>query len=142
MTGSMTAADAAVLFDGARLTIARHLAGLRKSELAHAVAKSPSAVTGWESGTKRPTAATVAQLALRLGVEPAFFTVAAADVAVPTSPPHFRSLRSTTQLARDQALAYGKLAFDIAAGLERRVEFPDVDLPTYPVDAEDLDGDG
>ena len=142
MTGSMTAADAAVLFDGARLTIARHLAGLRKSELAHTVAKSPSAVTGWESGTKRPNAATVAELALRLGVEPAFFTVAADDVAVPTSPPHFRSLRSTTQLARDQALAYGKLAFDIAAGLERHVEFPDVDLPTFPVDADDLDGDG
>lgn len=142
MTGSMTAADAAVLFDGARLTIARHLAGLRKSELANAVAKSPSAVTGWESGAKRPTAATVAELALCLGVEPAFFTVAAEDVAVPTSPPHFRSLRSTTQLARDQALAYGKLAFDVAAGLERHVEFPDVDLPTFPVDAEDLDGDG
>lgn len=142
MTGSMTAADAAVLFDGARLTIARHLAGLRKSELAQTVAKSPSAVTGWESGTKRPNAATVAELALRLGVEPAFFTVTADDVAVPTSPPHFRSLRSTTQLARDQALAYGKLAFDIATGLERHVEFPDVDLPTFPVDADDLDGDG
>lgn len=142
MTGAMTAADAAVLFDGARLTIARHLAGMRKSDLAQAVAKSPSAVTGWESGAKRPSGATVAELALRLGVEPAFFTVAAGPVAAPTGPPHFRSLRSTSQLARDQALAYGQLAFDIAAGLERYVEFPVVDLPTVPVDTEDPDSHG
>ncbi|WP_454301703.1 helix-turn-helix domain-containing protein [Salana multivorans] len=138
----MTAADAAVLFDGARLTIARHLAGLRKSELAQVVGRSPSAVTGWEQGTKRPSASTVAELALRLGVEPSFFAIAAETVAAPTSPPHFRSLRSTSQLARDQALAYGQLAFDIAAGLERYVEFPDIDLPAFPVDADDLDGDG
>lgn len=142
MNRGMSAADAAVLFDGARLTIARHLAGLRKSELAQVVGKSPSAVTGWEQGTKRPSGATVAELALRLGVEPSFFAVSAETVAAPTSPPHFRSLRSTSQLARDQALAYGQLSFDITAGLERHVEFPDVDLPVFPVDADDLDGDG
>ena len=38
--------------------------------------------------------------------------------------PHFRSLRSTSQLARDQAFAYGQLAVDIAGSLERHVEFP------------------
>jgi Zn-dependent peptidase ImmA (M78 family)/transcriptional regulator with XRE-family HTH domain len=138
----MSAADAAVLFDGARLTMARHLAGLRKSELAQVVEKSPTAVTGWELGTKRPSAATVAQLALRLGVDPSFFTVAANDVVIPSSAPHFRSLRSTTQLARDQALSYGQLAFGIAANLERSVEFPKVDIPEHAVDAEDLDADG
>lgn len=142
MTGAMSAADASVLFDGARLTIARHLAGLRKSELAQAVGMSPSAVTGWEQGTRRPSGPTVAQLSLRLGVEPSFFTVAAETVAAPTGPPHFRSLRSTSQLARDQALAYGQLAFGIAAGLERHVEFPDVDLSPFPIDTEDLDCDG
>lgn len=142
MTGTMSAADAAVLFDGARLTMARHLAGMRKSDLARAVNKSPTAVTGWESGTKRPSPPTVAQLALRLGVEPAFFTVAADAVVVPSSAPHFRSLRATTQLARDQAFSYGQLAFGVASGLERHVEFPDVDLPSYPVDIDDLDGEG
>lgn len=122
--------------------MARHLAGLRKSELAQVVGKSPTAVTGWEAGTKRPSAPTVAQLALRLGVDPSFFTVAADDVVVPSSAPHFRSLRSTKQLARDQALSYGQLAFGIAASLERSVEFPEVDIPEHAVDAEDLDGDG
>lgn len=142
MIGTMSAADAAVLFDGARLTMARHLAGMRKSELAKVVDKSPTAVTGWESGAKRPSPPTVAQLALRLGVDPAFFTVAANEVAVPSSAPHFRSLRSTTQMARDQALSYGQLAFGVLAGLERHVEFPDVEIPSYPVDVEDIDGEG
>ena len=142
MNGTMSAADAAILFDGARLTMARHLAGLRKSELAQVVGKSPTAVTGWELGSKRPSAATVAQLALKLGVDPSFFTVTANDVVAPSSAPHFRSLRSTTQLARDQALSYGQLAFGIAAHLERNVEFPQVELPQHAVDAEDLDSDG
>lgn len=142
MTGSMSAADASVLFDGKRLTMARHLAGLRKSELAQAVGKSPTAVTGWESGAKRPTPSTVAHLALRLGVDPSFFTVAADEVVVPSSAPHFRSLRATTQIARDQALSYGQLAFGIAVTLERHVEFPDVAIPTHPVDADDLDDGG
>ena len=142
MTGTMSAADAAVLFDGARLTMARHLAGMRKSDLAKAVDKSPTAVTGWESGAKRPSPPTVAQLALRLGVDPAFFTVAADEVVAPTSAPHFRSLRATTQRARDQALSYGQLAFGVASGLERHVEFPDVDVPSHPVEVDDLDGEG
>lgn len=142
MTGSMSAADAAVFFDGARLTLARQLAGLRKSDLAQAVDKSPTAVAGWENGTKRPTSATVAELAIRLGVDPSFFAVANEGVAGLTSAPHFRSLRSTTQLARDQAQAFGQLAVDIAAGLETHVEYPKIDVPTLPVDTEDLEDDG
>ncbi len=138
----MSAADAAVFFDGARLTLARQLAGLRKSDLAQAVDKSPTAVAGWENGTKRPTSATVAELAIRLGVDPSFFAVANEGVAGLTSAPHFRSLRSTTQLARDQAQAFGQLAVDIAAGLETHVEYPKIDVPTLPVDTEDLEDDG
>src|SRR5690349_16086141 len=107
------AAEAAALFDGGRLTLARLLAGLRKSDLAALVDKSPTAVAAWESGAKRPTAATVGQLALSLSVEPNFFSVRPEDVAAASSTPHFRSLRSTSQLARDQAFAYGQLAVDI-----------------------------
>jgi Zn-dependent peptidase ImmA (M78 family)/transcriptional regulator with XRE-family HTH domain len=127
------AADAATFFDARRLTLARQLAGLRKTELAAKLDKSSTAVAAWESGSKRPTAATVAQLALSLGVEPGFFAVRPDDVAALSSTPHFRSLRSTTQLARDQAFSYGKVAVDIVQTLERHVEFPDVDLPSFPV---------
>lgn len=139
---SNRAADVAALFDGARLTLARHLAGLRKSDLAAKVEKSPTAVAGWESGSKRPTAATVAQLALSLSVEPGFFAIRPDDVAALSTTPHFRSLRSTSQLARDQAFAYGQLAVDIASSLEKHVEFPEPDVPSLPVAVDDRDGDG
>lgn len=135
-------AEVAALFDGARLTLARQLAGLRKSDLAALVAKSPTAVAGWESGAKTPTAATVAQLALSLSVDPGFFAIRPDDIAALSTTPHFRSLRSTSQLARDQAFAYGQVAVDIAASSERHVEFPEVDLPSYPVAMVDTDGDG
>lgn len=53
-------ADVAAFFDGGRLTLARHLAGLRKTDLAALVAKTSTAVAAWESGAKRPTPRTVA----------------------------------------------------------------------------------
>lgn len=133
--------EVAALFDGARLTLARHLAGLRKSELAGLVGKSATAVAAWESGAKRPTAAAVAQLALALAVEPGFFAMRPDDVARLSSPPHFRSLRSTSQLARDQAFAYGQMAVDIASSMERHVEFPVIDMPSFPVPFDDVDSD-
>lgn len=136
------AAEVAAFFDGARLTLARQLAGLRKSDLAALVDKSPTAVAAWESGAKRPTAATVAQLALSLSVDPGFFAIRPQDVAALSTTPRFRSLRSTSQLARDQAYAYGQLAVDIVNSLERHVEFPDRDVPSLPVSADDRDGDG
>jgi Zn-dependent peptidase ImmA (M78 family)/transcriptional regulator with XRE-family HTH domain len=133
-------ADIAAFFDGARLTLARQLAGLRKSDLAQLLDMSPTAVAAWESGAKRPTAVTVARLALSLGVDPGFFAMRPDDVAALSATPHFRSLRSTTQLARDQAFAYGQLAVDIATSLEKHVEYPDPDVPSFPVpiDAGDL----
>jgi Zn-dependent peptidase ImmA (M78 family)/transcriptional regulator with XRE-family HTH domain len=142
VNGADRAAEVAPIFDGARLTLARQLAGKRKSELAALVDKSATAVAAWESGAKRPTAATVAQLALSLSVDPGFFAVRPDDVAAVSATPHFRSLRATTQLARDQAYAYGQVAVDIATSLERHVELPDVDVPSFTVSDEDLAGDG
>jgi Zn-dependent peptidase ImmA (M78 family)/transcriptional regulator with XRE-family HTH domain len=134
-------ADVAALFDGARLTLARHLAGLRKSDLAALIDMSPTAVAAWESGAKRPTAGTVAKLALCLRVDPGFFAMRPDDVAALSTTPHFRSLRSTTQLARDQAFAYGQLAVDIASSLERHVEYPGPDVPSVPVPVDNTEGD-
>jgi Zn-dependent peptidase ImmA (M78 family)/transcriptional regulator with XRE-family HTH domain len=132
----------AAIFDGSRLRLARQLAGLRKTDLAALAGKSATAVAAWESGAKRPTAATVAQLALSLSVEPGFFAVRPDDVAALSTAPHFRSLRSTSQLARDQAFAYGQLAVDIASSLERHVEFPEPRVPTVAVAPEGSVTDG
>lgn len=136
------AAEVAAFFDGSRLTLARHLAGLRKSDLAGRIGKSPTAVAAWESGAKNPTPATVSELALGLSVDPGFFAVRPDDVTATSTTPHFRSLRSTSQLARDQAFAYGQLAVDITASLERHVELPNLDLPNVPVNTRHRDLDG
>ncbi|WP_338765865.1 XRE family transcriptional regulator [Nocardia vulneris] len=135
-------AEVATFFDGTRLTLARQLAYLRKTDLAARIGKSPTAVTAWENGAKHPSAATVAQLSLSLGVEPGFFAQRPNDVAALSATPHFRSLRSTSQLARDQAFAYGRVAVDIASSLERHVEFPEPDIPHASVDSDDHLGDG
>jgi Zn-dependent peptidase ImmA (M78 family)/transcriptional regulator with XRE-family HTH domain len=130
-------ADAARLFSGRRLTLARQVVGLRKNGLAERIGKTPTAVASYENGTKRPATATVAQLALTLKVEPSFFIgVDSREMPVPT--PHFRSLRSTTQLVRDQSYAYGCLVADVAASLEKYVELPSRDVPRWPVPQDEI----
>lgn len=129
--------DAARLFDGERLTLARHLAGLRKNGLAEAVGKTPTAIAAYENGSKRPAPQTVAQLCLSLGVEPEFFMAGLPRFGSSHGAPHFRSLRSTSQLVRDQAYALGQLALSVAATLERHVELPAVDVPHFPVAVDD-----
>ncbi|MFD9000874.1 helix-turn-helix domain-containing protein [Streptomyces sp. NPDC059582] len=129
--------DASRLFDGRRLTLARQLVGLRKNALATKIDKSPTAVAAYENNTKRPAPGTVAQLCLTLGVDPGFFLPGPNQPAVNNSVPHFRSLRSTTQLARDQAFAYGMIAGDVGAALERHVEFPEPNVPRLSVDVDD-----
>ncbi|MFJ8707697.1 helix-turn-helix domain-containing protein [Streptomyces anulatus] len=133
--------DASRLFDGRRLTLARQLAGLRKNALAAQIDKSPTAVAAYESNSKRPAPATVAQLCLTLGVDPSFFLPGPQRSEAGGAIPHFRSLRSTSQLARDQALAYGLVASDVGAALERHVEFPNPDIPRLSVDVDDEDTD-
>lgn len=136
-TAAARLSDAARLFSGRRLTLARQVAGLRKNGLAERIGKTPTAVAGYENGTKRPAPATVAQLALTLKVEPSFFIAAdAPDTPIPT--PHFRSLRSTTQLVRDQAHAYGCLVADVAASLEKYVELPQRDVPRRSVPPDEV----
>ncbi|MFD8366021.1 helix-turn-helix domain-containing protein [Streptomyces hygroscopicus] len=129
--------DASRLFDGRRLTLARQLAGLRKNALASKIDKSATAVAAYENNSKRPAPATVAKLCLTLGVDPGFFLPGPHQPSAATATPHFRSLRSTSQLARDQALAYGIVAGDVGAALERHVEFPEPNVPRLSVDVDD-----
>jgi len=111
--------------------MARQLAGLKKSHLAELIGMSPASVTGWESGAKQPNRATVAKLALALGVEPQFFS---GGPPPRVSTPHFRSLRSTPQIAQDEAEAYGRFVAEVAGLLEASVEFPELLLPDVPVE--------
>lgn len=114
--------------------MARQLAGLRKSQLAERIEMSPASVTGWESGAKQPNRATVAKLSLALKVEPQFFAGGAPAVI---DKPNFRSLRSTPQIAQDEAEAYGRLVAEISGLLDSAVEFPVPTLPDVPVDPDE-----
>lgn len=123
------------VFDGSRLTLARHLKGLTKKHLAERIGKTPTAVAQYEKGT-RPSPATVAKLALALGQDVTFF-MPGPRIDGPVNP-HFRSLRAATQTERNQATAFAKVQADRFALLEREFEFPEVDVPEFPVDGSDV----
>ncbi len=127
----LSAADAAKMFVGSRLTLARQLAGMKKNELAESIGKTPTAIASYEAGRSRPAASTVARLCIALGVEPDFFLATAGTERSEANSlePHYRSLRSTTQLIRNQATAYGWIVNDAVAVFERHVEMPPLDLP-------------
>ncbi|MEU8804157.1 ImmA/IrrE family metallo-endopeptidase [Spirillospora sp. NPDC048819] len=129
-----------MLFDCERLTLARRLRGLRKNQLAQAVGTTPKAIGQYEAGVQRPEEPTMRRLAIALGVPVEFFQAGRSPVSMDGA--HFRSLRSTSQIERDQALAYGRIATDVVAVLEGLVDFPGVDLPEYPVSPDEIAGSG
>ncbi|MCW2948403.1 MAG: ImmA/IrrE family metallo-endopeptidase [Actinoallomurus sp.] len=133
-------AEARLLFDAGRLTLARRLRGMRKNQLAQAVETTPTAIGQYEAGVHRPSERTLSRLAIALGVPVEFFGAGRTPISLDTA--HFRSLRSTTQIERDQALAYGRIAADIVAALEEIVEFPAAELPERPVSPEEIAGPG
>jgi Zn-dependent peptidase ImmA (M78 family)/transcriptional regulator with XRE-family HTH domain len=121
---------ASALFDPRRLQLAREAAGLRKVTLAERVGVSAAAISQYEHGATRPSAASLAKLALALDVPVAFFAARKHETPVaPVASAFFRSLRSTPQLARTCACARATLVWEIARTLEEHVHLPDVRLP-------------
>lgn len=129
---SATDARAAVsLFDPARLRIARQLQRLKRVELAEMVGVSAAAISQYEAGGARPRPAVLAELAMKLGMPVGFF--ASTGRAIPpldAGQGFFRSLRRTTQLDRDAAMAEAAILADLVAAVEQRVVLPALDLPT------------
>ncbi|MEV8376609.1 ImmA/IrrE family metallo-endopeptidase [Kribbella sp. NPDC056861] len=123
------AAGVAVRFDPLRLALARRLRGLRRTELADLIRVTPAAVSQFERGQTRPTLPLVAAMSLALGVPAEFFTLGRSLQPGSASSPHFRSLRTTSQLQRDRALAFAELAADVVTALEQHVELPHLLLP-------------
>ncbi|TDB92498.1 ImmA/IrrE family metallo-endopeptidase [Actinomadura sp. 7K534] len=113
---------------------------MRKNQLAQAVGTTPKAIGQYEAGVQRPEERTVRRLAIALGVPVEFFHAGRSPVSMDGA--HFRSLRSTTQIERDQALAYGRIATDVVALLETLVDFPAVNLPEHPVPPDEIAGSG
>lgn len=116
-------------FDPLRLTLARRLRGLRRTTLAQRIAVTPAAISQFERGQARPTVPLVAAMSLALGLPTEFFRLARPLQPGAATSPHFRSLRATSQLERDRALAFAELAADVLSGLERHAALPQLLLP-------------
>lgn len=119
-------------FDPARLTQARHLAGLTKRQLATDLqAVTATAVGLWESGATSPRAELIGPLAEVLDVVPEFFAAGRYRSRITQDSAHFRSLRSTPAALRAKATAFTQQVDELAAALEALVRFPEVQLPGY-----------
>ncbi|MEU5693652.1 XRE family transcriptional regulator [Actinosynnema sp. NPDC020468] len=121
-------------FDPARLTQARHLAGVTKKALAEAIGVTAAAVGQYEVGASRPRPDLIPLLARELDVPPEFFVAGRPHGRLDTSTAHFRSLRSTRAYQRAKAIAYTEQAWELVNALEKRVDLPPVDLPGVDTD--------
>jgi Zn-dependent peptidase ImmA (M78 family)/transcriptional regulator with XRE-family HTH domain len=119
---------AVAAFEPNALTLARRWRRMSKKQLATQTGVTAAAVSQYELGQARPSAGVLGRLALALCVPVEFF---AAGIPAPVTPghAHFRSLRATTQAERDQALAFGEIAWRVVDVVERYVRLPDLRLP-------------
>lgn len=120
---------AAVAFDPRRLALARQRNGWTKRRLAGLVGVSPAAITQYELGQVRPSAASLSALAAHLGLPVGYFAVGRPVIPLAMEEAHFRSLRSTRQHERQQALATMSHFAELVIVLSRAVRLPEVSLP-------------
>lgn len=130
------AAGVASDFDPARLALARRRAALPRTRLGALVGVTPAAITQYEKGQSKPTLPVLDQLAQHLDVSLEFFRAGRPLPSLPANAAHFRSLRSTTALQREQALAFGELTLAVFAALEDHVQLPEPKLPDFDIPAE------
>lgn len=124
------------VFDPARLTQARVLAGFTKQALAGVLDVSPAAVGQYEAGIITPRPDHLETLARTLGVPVAFFAIGRPHARLDASMAHFRSLRSTRVGQRAKAVAFVEQLWELAHALELRVELPPTDLPAIDLPPE------
>lgn len=120
---------AAIIFDPGRLTQARRLRGLLKTELAARVDVTPAAITQFEAGDFKPAPATLRRLAQALQMPIEYFGRGREQFFVNEVDANFRSLRSTSKKERSQASAQLELLAELVHLVERHIELPEVDIP-------------
>jgi Zn-dependent peptidase ImmA (M78 family)/transcriptional regulator with XRE-family HTH domain len=121
-------------FDPRRLALARCAAGKTKSDLARDLGLSPASISQYEAGNTTPRPGVIAELALLLAVDPAYFQRMPGRREVsPASRSFFRSLRATRQFERDEADALSEHVYDVIAFVESRATLALPDLPSLPV---------
>ncbi|MBC7366217.1 MAG: ImmA/IrrE family metallo-endopeptidase [Undibacterium sp.] len=117
-----------------RITQARELLGLTKTELACELDVSPAAVAQWENGTKNPTTVNLAQLSLRLGFPISTFFRAPPTWLARKGPISFRASKSAeTRRTNLQAEQLVSLVAEAYAWLSKKVRLPASNLPDMGV---------
>lgn len=127
------ASGALIDFDGNRLSMARRLRRMQRTTLAAKTGVTTAAITQYERGG-RPTNTVAAELALALGLPIEFFRQGRPLTAVPAGAAHFRSLRATSAISRNQALAFSEIALAVIETVEQYVDLPQVADIIEPVD--------
>jgi len=119
-------------FDPARLTQARHIAGMTKRDVALRVGLTAAAIGQYETGAiARPSRPIVQSLATLFDVPEAFFAPGRAYTKLDPSMAHFRKLRSTRVGQQNQAVACAEQVWELSHAVERRVRLPVVDIPGF-----------
>lgn len=131
ISSELSPGEIARAFDQARLTQARHLAGLTKKQVADSIGVTPVAVGQFETGTVRPRPDLLPPLAEALSVPVMFFLAGRPHAHVDESMAHFRSLRSTRVYQRNKAIGHVEQTWELTYALEKRVLLPAIDLPGF-----------
>lgn len=118
-------------FDSTRLIQARRLSGLTKKTVAEQIGVSAVAVGQWEAGTATPRPDNINALARTLDIPVAFLAAGRPYARLDAAGAHFRSLRRTPASQRDKAIAFTEQIWELTYALEKRVRFPEVDLPGF-----------
>jgi Zn-dependent peptidase ImmA (M78 family)/DNA-binding XRE family transcriptional regulator len=139
---SPEARSVASLFDRQRLRIARQLRKMTKATLAKQLEVSPAAVGQWEAGAARPKPATVVQIASTLGFPLGYFAASGRPLAdLDAGASFFRSLRRSSQLDRDAAMAHAALLAELVEVIERHARLPRLAIPEHVADESSTPGE-
>lgn len=124
--------DVAKSFEASRLRQARVLKAWTKAHLANEAGVSAALIGQYEARVTRPGPDILERLARVLEVPIDFFAAGRPLAELDAGNAHFRSLRSTRVIDRSRAAAYAEQVWEVAHALEKRIRFPDLDIPTVP----------
>jgi Zn-dependent peptidase ImmA (M78 family)/transcriptional regulator with XRE-family HTH domain len=129
------ARSVASLFDRQRLRIARQLRKMTKATLAKKLQVSPAAVGQWEAGAARPKPPTVLQIASALEFPLGYFAANGRPLPdLDAEASFFRSLRKSSQIDRDAAVAHAALLAELVEVIERHARLPALQIPQQVAD--------
>lgn len=116
-------------FNPARLTFARTRRGLKKADLAKAVALTPRSITGYESGEFPPEPERLATIAAYLRFPAEFFCDEDQIEELTSDAVSFRALTKMSATLKNVALGAGAIAVQLDDWIQGKFALPPIDLP-------------